>query len=97
MRKHSSPARPATAHRAASGLRHLLDEAQVLMLAVPDLHDAFDADDLPLAFILRRDSQVDAVGPPDTTAPRASHVDRRPTRAVPARRRGGPRKQMSGE
>jgi hypothetical protein len=67
------------------------------MVALPDLHDAFDADDLPLAFILRRDSQVDAAGPPDTTAPRASHVDQRPTMAVHAGRRGGPRKRMSGE
>ena len=60
MHKHSSPVKQATRRTAVSGLRHLLDEVQLVMAGLPDLHDAFDADDLPLAFILRRDSQLAA-------------------------------------
>lgn len=98
MHKHSSPGRQATGRSAASGLRHLLDEVQVFTAALPDFHDAFDADDLPLGFILRRDSQADAgARPPDTEAPRASRVGQPPTRAVHVRRRGGHRRGMSDD
>lgn len=62
MDKHSSPVTQATRRTAVSGLRHLLDEVQLAMVGLPDLHDAFDADDLPLAFILRRDSHLAASG-----------------------------------
>lgn len=33
----------------------LLDEIRLLTTAIPDLRDAFDADELPIAFILERD------------------------------------------
>jgi hypothetical protein len=58
MDKPSSRPKQGTRHGAASGLRRLIDRVRVLMVGLPDLHDAFDPDDLPLAFILRRDSQL---------------------------------------
>jgi hypothetical protein len=53
----SSHLLPLTRRRAASRLRQLVDEIQMLMVSFPDLRDAFDADELPIAFILKRDSQ----------------------------------------
>lgn len=42
--------------RAALSLRQLLDEVHVLFGSFPDLHEASDPDELPIAFILRRDA-----------------------------------------
>jgi hypothetical protein len=56
MSNHSSQMLQLTRRRAASRLRQLLDEIQMLTVSFPDLHDAFDADELPIAFILKRDS-----------------------------------------
>ena len=44
---------------AASRLRQLWDELALLVGSFPDLRDAFDPDELPLEFILRRDSLKD--------------------------------------
>jgi hypothetical protein len=97
MQKHSSPMKQVT-RRSASGLRYLLEEVRLWTASLPELHDAFDADGLPLAFIVRRDSRPDASAEPRGTSPtRAGHPDRRGTRSVPTRRRGAPRKQMSNE
>ena len=41
-------------------LRQLLDEVHVLIGSFPDLHAASDPDELPIAFILRRDAQRSA-------------------------------------
>ena len=41
--------------RIRSTLHHLLDEIRLLTTGVPDLRDAFDADELPIEFILERD------------------------------------------
>ena len=98
MHEHSPDIAPLTRHRAAFRFRQLLDELHMLMGSFPDLHDAFDADELPLAFILKRDS-----GPvqPDTGPRRAFSV--RAKNAVkrrPASRRThtrGRRKQMPNE
>ena len=57
MSKHSSPTVKLTQSRAAFKIRQLLDELQMLLGTFPSLRDAFDADELPLAFILQRDSQ----------------------------------------
>lgn len=38
--------------RIRSTLHHLLDEIHLLTTGCPDLRDAFDADELPIAFIL---------------------------------------------
>jgi hypothetical protein len=60
MKKPSSRLSQLTRPRAASRLRRLLDEVQMLMASFPDLRDAFDADELPAAFILKRDSRRSA-------------------------------------
>jgi hypothetical protein len=41
--------------RIRSRLHQLLDEIHLWTTAFPDLRDAFDADELPIAFILERD------------------------------------------
>jgi hypothetical protein len=58
--------------RIRSTLHHLLDEIHLLTTAFPDLRDAFDADELPIAFILERDFRRSerwlppSAGPPST-------------------------------
>jgi hypothetical protein len=42
---------------AALRLRELVNELNILHSAFPDLHDAFDADELPVSFIMRRDAR----------------------------------------
>jgi len=39
---------------AALRLRGLANELHTLLIAFPDLHDSFDADELPVSFIVRR-------------------------------------------
>jgi hypothetical protein len=88
-----------TPRRAAFGLRQLLDEFQLLVGYFPDLQDAFDADELPLAFILRRDSRLTDAGaePSETFSPRP-HNPARP-RMMPSRTHSRDRhgKQLSDE
>lgn len=43
-------------------LRQLIDEFRLLTSGFPDLRDAFDPDELPIEFILRRDSQREPDG-----------------------------------
>jgi hypothetical protein len=57
MAKHSSHILGLTRHAAARRLRELVDELAILFSAFPDLHDAFDADELPVSFIMRRDAR----------------------------------------
>jgi hypothetical protein len=80
-------------------LRQLLDEIHLLMGSFPDLRDAFDDDDLPIAFILERDSPLAGAGakPPQALSPTAKTSSRRRTMSPRTRSRGGPRKQISGE
>ena len=98
MEKHSSPIQ-LTKRRAAFRLRHLLDEFHLLTASFPHLQDAFDADELPLAFILRRDSRLSEpdIQPSETFSPRPNNSVRRRTRPPRAPNRGGPRKQLSDE
>ena len=99
MHEHSSNMVRPTRHSAAFRLRQLLDELHLLMAAFPDLHDAFDADELPLAFILRRDSQpIEADAMPRRRFPaRAQKPARRRTRSTGTHNRSGRRKQLSDE
>jgi hypothetical protein len=100
MQKHSSPMMRLTKRRAAFRLRHLLDEFNFLIASFPDLHDAFDADELPLAFILRRDSRLTKAsgGPRQTISPSPNSSARwRTTSSSGIHSRGGRRKQMSDE
>ena len=64
MAKHSSRVLRHAIQRAAIRFRRFADELDTLLaLTSPDLGDAFDADELPLEFILKRDG-----GLPDNTA-----------------------------
>jgi hypothetical protein len=57
MAKHSSHILELAKRGAALRLRELANELDILLRAFPDLHDAFDADELPVSFIVRRDSR----------------------------------------
>jgi hypothetical protein len=98
MHKHSSPVRQLTKRGAAFRLRQLLDEFRLLIGSFPDLRDAFDADELPLAFILRRDSRLTeaSAGPRQTFPPHGNNSVRRRTMSR-THSRAGRRKQMSDE
>jgi hypothetical protein len=99
MQKHSSPTMQLTKRRAASRLRQLLDEFHLLMGSFPDLHEAFDADELPLAFILRRDSRLTepSAEPSKKFSHRAIHSIHRRPMSSGTHSRGGRRKQISDE
>lgn len=56
MNKHSSQLLQLIRRRAGFTLHQLLDEIQLLTVSFPDLRDAFDADELPIAFILKSGS-----------------------------------------
>jgi hypothetical protein len=98
MENHSSRMQ-LTKRRAALRLRQLLDEIHLLMASFPDLQGAFDADELPLAFILRRDSRPSERGIQSsaTFSRRPNNSVRRRTKASRTPKRGGPRKQMSDD
>jgi hypothetical protein len=100
MNEHSSNMVRLTKRRAAFRLQQLLDELRMVMTAFPDLRDAFDADELPLAFILRRDSRLTkaSAGPRQTFSPRPNDsARRRTTSSSRIHSRGGRRKQTSDE
>jgi hypothetical protein len=59
MTRHSWPTLQVVKRAAAFKLRQLWDGLAMLMGFFPDLRDAFDPDELPLEFILKRDSQTD--------------------------------------
>ena len=57
MAKHSSHMLELAKRGAALRLRELANELHTLLMAFPDLHDSFDADELPVSFIVRRDAR----------------------------------------
>jgi hypothetical protein len=57
MAKHSSHIFELAKRGAALRLRELATELNILLSAFPDLRDAFDADELPVSFILSRDAR----------------------------------------
>jgi hypothetical protein len=97
MEKHLSPTQ--LTKRAAFRSRQLLDQFRLLIGCFPDLHEAFDADELPLAFIVRRDSRLTeaGAGPRPTFLPRGNTSVRRQTMSSRTQSRAGRRKQMSDE
>ena len=99
MQKHSSPGMQLTQRGAAFRVRQLLGGLHLLVGSFPDLHDAFDADELPLVFILRRDSWLMRASPQRRERlplPADGQVGRRTMRSRTQSRRGR-RKQMSDE
>lgn len=98
MAKHSSDMLPLTKHRAALS-RQLLDELNMLIGSFPDLRNAFDPDELPLAFIMKRDSRSTEpdVRPLRLLSRRAEAAASRRMTTSGTRHRGGHRKQISNE
>lgn len=97
MQKHSSPGMQRTQRGAAFRVRQLLDALHLLIGPFPDLHDAFNTDELPLAFIVRRDSPL-MTGRPEPRErflPRPNDPVRRRTMPSRTQRRRGRRKQIS--
>ena len=56
MPKHSSHILESARRNAELRFRDLLQEARLLVQLFPDLRDAFDADELPISFIVARGS-----------------------------------------
>lgn len=56
MPKQTSHILESARRSAEARLREVLQEARLLMLAFPDLRDAFDQDELPISFIVARRS-----------------------------------------
>ena len=59
MPKHSSFILESATRNAELRFRDLLQEARLLLQLFPDLRDAFDADELPIAFIVARGSGIE--------------------------------------
>ena len=57
MAKHSSRILELAKRGAALRIREVANELDALLHAFPDLHDAFDADELRVSFIMRRDAR----------------------------------------
>jgi hypothetical protein len=57
MRKQPSSVMQSASFRASFLLHFIADELRLLMSGLPTPQDAFDPDELPLTFILRRDSR----------------------------------------
>jgi hypothetical protein len=56
MPKHSTHILESAKRNAELRFRDLLQEARLLLQLFPDLRDAFDADELPISFIVARGS-----------------------------------------
>lgn len=56
MRKRARPILEVARHGAKARLRDLLHEVKLLLLAFPNLRDAFDKDELPITFIVAKGS-----------------------------------------
>ena len=82
---------------AASRLRQLWDELAMLMGSFPDLRDAFDPDELPLEFILKRDSLKDPSATRLRPLPARACGTSRATHADAVGRRNGTTKRIVDE
>ncbi len=75
---------------AALRFRGLLNELDVLLSSFPHLQDAFDADELPLSFIVRREVSHPAIG---RDLCRPAHQKVRPLKPPRAATKKGVRRQ----
>jgi hypothetical protein len=75
-------------------IRQLLDALGMLVALLPGFRDSFDSDELPLEFILKRDSRGEPVGRPlrPEQAPVNATIGRMSARGP--EHRGGLRKQI---
>jgi len=100
MAKHSLHVLRHAIQRAAIRFRRLADELDTLLARTsPGLRDAFDADELPLEFILKRDGGLpdNTAQPRMVTGPRAKGVLRRRKTTYRREQRIGDRMQKSPE
>ena len=97
MTRHSWHTLQVVKRAAASRLRQLWNELAMLMGSFPDLRDAFDPDELPLEFILKRDSQTDPSATRLTPLPARACATSRATVAQAFDRRSGPTKRIPDE
>ena len=86
-----------TTQAAASRLRQLWNGLAMLMGSFPDLRDAFNPDELPLEFILKRDSQTDPSATRLRPMPARVCGTSRATLVHAIDRRSGPTKQIPDE
>ena len=97
MTRHSWPTLQVVKRAAAFKLRQLWDELAMLMGSFPDLRDSFDPDELPLEFILKRDSQTDPSATRLRPMPARVCGTSRATLAHAFDRRSGPTKRIPDE
>ena len=97
MTRHSWPTLQVVKRAAAFKLRQLWDELAMLMGSFPDLRDAFDPDELPLEFILKRDSQTDLSVTRLRPMPARVCVTSQATLVHAIDRRSGPTKRIPDE
>ena len=83
MAKHPSHMLELAKRGAALRLRELANELHTLLIAFPDLRDSFDADELPVSFIVRRGAR----------RPRVKAVRRQKPMSAAARRAASRRKK----
>jgi hypothetical protein len=92
MPEPSSKMNKAGKRRTVVRLRELIDEFRTLTALLPDLRDAFDPDELPLAFILERNAKLMEPSRPRKAFSRPAPISVRrrttPSRATNRRRRG---------
>ena len=96
MGKQSTHRLRMTRRVAALRLRQMIDEFRLLTSAFPDLRDAFDPDELPIQFILRRDSQSERAAMRNPAEPAVAPMTRTP-RARSAEHRGIRKKPASAD
>ena len=97
MTRHSWLTLKVIKRAAAFRLWQLWAELSMLMGFFPDLRDAFDPDELPLDFILKRDSQTDPSATRVTPLPARACATSGATPAPVFDRRSGPTKRILDE
>jgi hypothetical protein len=65
--------------KAEARFKELIDEIKLLTVAFPHLHDAYEPEDLPIPFLLKRGAER-AAGPRRATATRTRHAPARKRR-----------------
>lgn len=78
---------------AALRLRELANEVELLLDLFPDLGDVFDADELPVSFIVRTDARRLAAQAAGGKKPAAKKALRRQSKQGRAERRAGARER----
>lgn len=91
MHDPSSKMNEVSKRRTVLRLRKLFDEFRTLAALLPDLRDAFDPDELPLAFILERNGKLmeRSRARKAVSRPAPSSVNRRTTTSRTTTRRRG--------